>query len=133
MSNSEMRAFYQRYVAAANTRDFQFIASIFAEDVSVNGVQVKRADVIAGLTWLVDAVPDLVWHLDDLVVEDDRLAAKLRDKGTPTKEFLGFAPNGAQIEFAEYTHYKVKAGLFVEMWYMLDTAEIAKQLNASTA
>lgn len=130
MTNSEMRMFYQRYVAAANARDFEFIAGILGENVSVNGATVKRADVIAGLKWLVDAVPDLVWRIDDLVVEDDRLAARLHDKGTPAKEFFGCAPNGAQIAFAEYTHYKVAGGCFIEMWYMLDTAAIANQLNA---
>lgn len=112
-----------------NERGFEFVDTIIAEDVSVNGQQSKREQVVESLKWLTDTVPDYLWNVDDLLVDGDRIAARLRDKGTPIKPFLGAEPTGATIEYIEFASYKGKDGLFTDMWYLLDTASILAQLN----
>lgn len=128
--NKTLHDFYRNYIAAANARDFPAISNVVAETVTLNGAAVKREDIIAEFKGLINAVPDFTWHIEDLVVEEDRIAARLRDTGTPdATTFFGQNPNGKSVAFAEFGSYKVRDGLFVEMSYLIDVRAIGQQLK----
>lgn len=128
--NKTLHDFYRNYIAAANARDFDAIANVVTENVTLNGAAVKREDIIAEFKGLVNAVPDFTWHIEDLVVEEDRIAARLRDTGTPeATTFFGQNPNGKSVTFTEFGSYKVRDGLFVEMSYLIDVTAISQQLK----
>ena len=125
----DLHGFYLRYVTAANARDFETIADLIHDEVVVNGAMRKRADVLASLAGFADIVPDFTWHVEDLVVADDRIAARLRDTGTPARMWLGIEPTNVPIEITELAHYKVLDGRFSEMWFLMDTTSAAQQLR----
>ncbi|MEX6689575.1 ester cyclase [Danxiaibacter flavus] len=125
----DLKTFYEQYVTAANARDFATIAELINDEVLINGVPGRKEDALGGLKWLTDVVPDYVWHIEDLFVNEDRIAARLRDVGTPAREFFGNLPTGKTIEFMEFASYKVEDNKFVEMWYLIDTAKISEQLK----
>jgi predicted ester cyclase len=103
----------------------------FAHDTVIfNGETVSRDDYVAAMRQAVDSVPNLVWHLDDLVVEGDRVAARLTDTGTPVQEWLGLQPTGRDVTFTECAFYHFRDGRFEKMWYLLDARTIEKQLAA---
>jgi predicted ester cyclase len=129
MSNPDLTQFYTRYIAAINARQFDVVEQLVHEDVLMNGKPHKRADVLASLKGIADAVPDYVWGLQDLFVVDDRIAARLQNTGTPTKPFLGHEPTGASVNFMEFAAYKVRDGRFAEMWYLMDSAAVSEQLR----
>ena len=129
-AKTKLREFYHSYIAAANSRDFDAIANVVAEDVMLNGKMVKRADIIAQFKILIKAIPDFKWNLQQLVVEGEHIAARLRDSGTPeANTFFGENPIGHIVEFTEFGSYKVRNGLFVEMWFLIDVTAIAEQLK----
>jgi predicted ester cyclase len=128
--NKTLHDFYRNYIAAANARDFAAIVNVVAESVTLNGAAVKREDIIAEFKGLVNAVPDFTWNIVDLVVEEDRIAARLRNTGTPeSTTFFGQNPNGKSVTFTEFGSYKVRDGLFVEMSYLIDVPSISQQLK----
>ena len=127
--NNTLNEFYHRYVAALNERNFAVVATLIPDEVMVNGQRNKREDVLAGLKWLTDVVPDYKWHIEDLFIDGERIAVRLRDIGTPAKTFFGAEPTGGSIEFTEFASYRVRGGQFAEMWYLLDTAAITAQLK----
>lgn len=127
----ELREFYERYVAAANARDFETIAGLIHDDVMVNGVARKRDDVLASLASFTEIVPDFTWHIEDLAIAKDRISARLRDTGTPTTAWLGVAPTDTAIEFTELASYRVRQGRFSEMWFLMDTETAKQQLSRS--
>ncbi|KRD58797.1 hypothetical protein ASE40_21060 [Flavobacterium sp. Root935] len=128
--NNKLRDFYRSYIAAANARDYDAIANVVAEDVRLNGKMVSRADIIAQFKILIEAIPDFKWDLQQLVVDGGEIGARLRDSGTPgAKTFFGENPKGKTVEFTEFGSYKIKDGLFVEMWFLIDVTAIAEQLK----
>lgn len=130
LDNIKLRDFYRSYIAAANARDYDAIANVVAEDVKLNGKMVRRADIIAQFKILIEAIPDFKWNLQQLVVDDGEIGARLHDSGTPgAKTFFGKNPKGKTVEFTEFGSYKVKDGLFVEMWFLIDVTAIAGQLK----
>jgi predicted ester cyclase len=131
MSNADLKGFYGRYIAALNARDFDVVETLVADDVHVNGKPYQRKDVIASLEGIVAAVPDFFWTVQDLFTEEGRIAARLHDTGTPVKPFLGQEPTGAPFAITEYGSYRVSDGLFVDMWFLMDSAAVAEQLRAN--
>jgi predicted ester cyclase len=131
MSHPELAQFYARYIAAINARKFDIVAEMVHDDVLLNGAPYKRADVLASLKGIADAVPDFKWNVQDLFVVDDRIAARSQNTGTPTKTFLGQEATGAYVNFMEFGAYKIRDGRFAEMWFLLDAATVATQLRAT--
>ena len=131
MTNEQLQAFYNRYIEAANARDFETIAELIHDEVTIGGVSYKREHVLAALKGITDAVPDFVWHVEDLFTQDDRIAARLRDTGTPKQNWLGLEPTGASVEFTEFASYRVRDGRFAEMWFLLDYQSVAQQLASA--
>jgi predicted ester cyclase len=130
MTDAELRSFYEGYVALANDRDFDRLDEFVHDEVIVNGTPVARDDMVAQLRGHTLAVPDFSWDLQDLVVGDGRIAARLVDRGTPVSEWNGLAPTGASVEFAETAFYEVVDGRFATMWFLMDVDTVKQQLAA---
>ncbi|MFD4208424.1 ester cyclase [Micromonospora tulbaghiae] len=128
MSTQELRDFYLRYVDLANKREFARMADFAHEEVVMNGTPVKMADMVAEFYKHVEAVPDLHWEIQDVVVEGDRIAARLVDTGTPVKEWNGLTPTGKSVSFTETAFYRVQDGKFKFMSYLMDTDSVRRQL-----
>ncbi len=78
----------------------------------------------------IDAVPDLRWTVEELLIDRDRLAVRAVNTGTPVKEWLGVAPTGASFEIVEHAIYTVRGGRFVQMTNLHDAADVRRQLTA---
>ncbi|MFF4054098.1 ester cyclase [Streptomyces chartreusis] len=128
MSLEELRAFYLRYVELANDREFDHMDEFAHDEVIVNGTLIARDDMVAEFRRHTDAVPDLSWEIQDLLVDGDRVAARLIDTGTPVAEWNGLAPTGATVSFAETAFYQIQDGRFKVMWYMMDVDALRRQL-----
>ena len=63
---------------------------------------------------LLSAFPDHRWKRIAVVVEDDRLAAHLRTRGTHRGEYRGLRPTGRHVSLAEFGFYRIAAGRIVE-------------------
>jgi len=132
MPNTDLEGFYSRYIAGLNARDWATVRTLIADNVNLNGRAYKREDVIASLEGIADAVPDFHWAVQDLFTDDNRIAARLQDTGTPVKPFLGHQPTGAALNIMEYGSYRVENGAFVDMWFLIDARTAGEQLRSQT-
>lgn len=129
MDIDKTRAFYLRYIDALNARQFERLPEFMHDDVTLNGQATRRDAIVESLHALVAAMPDFVWHLQDLIIEGDRVAARLVDEGTPEKEWLGLAPTGAKVEFAECAFYELRVGRFADLWNQFDAGAVQRHLG----
>jgi steroid delta-isomerase-like uncharacterized protein len=130
MSDSDVREVFERYIDALNDHDFDRMTEFIHDELVENGRPVTRDDVIAELKGHGAAVPDFTWRVQDIAIDGDRVAARLFNKGTHTMEWLGVAPTGATLEFAEYAFHKVRDGRFYEMNYLIDAQAVQRQLGS---
>jgi predicted ester cyclase len=133
MTPDELARFYRRYIQAINSRDLDAVAGMVHEDVFQNGVAHKRTDVLASFRSIADACPDYHWGLQQLVVQDDVIAARLQNTGKPVKEFFGYPATGRSLNFMEFCQYRIRDGRFAEMWFLEDRVTIGKQLRGEQA
>jgi len=132
MSNSNLREFYDRYIAALNARDFDVLDGFIHDQVTLNGTAATRDDILAVLRHEVGSVPDLHWVLTNLIIDGDRLGAQLINTGTPAGTFVGVQPTGASFEVVEYAVYQVVDGRFKHMAAIHDAEEVKRQLAGET-
>lgn len=127
----DLHAFYDRYIAALNARDFDGMDAFIHDEVTLNGQPATRADILAVQRQEAGAVPDLHWTLTNLIVDGDRLGAQLVNTGTPTQAFVGVAPTGASFEVVEYAVYQVRGGRFLHMAAIHDAEGVRAQLRGA--
>ena len=89
----------------------------------------------AGLRQLADAllpgIPDLELPIEDVVAEDGKVLVRLRVVGTHGGELMGLAPTGRRIDIGVMDLFRVRDGMLVEHWALLDNLGLLKQLGVS--
>jgi steroid delta-isomerase-like uncharacterized protein len=130
MTGSDLRSWYLRYAEALNNHELDGMDQFINDEVMLDGVPGKRDDVVAVLKGIVDAVPDIHWDFQELLIDRDRIAVRAINTGTPVKEWLGVPPSGASFEIVEYAIYTVGDGRFVKMTNLHDSAQLIRQLTA---
>lgn len=130
IAEETLRQWYQRYVAALNAHEFGGMDEFINDTTTLNGEPATRDDLLAVQRADVEAVPDLHWELRELLVDGDRIAARLTNTGTPAKEWLGVPATGRSFEITEFAIYQVRDGRFVHMTALHDKATMQRQLTA---
>lgn len=74
------------------------------------------------------AFPDLTARIEDIFGAGDRVAVRLRLRGTHAGEFQGLPATGRTIEYVSHEFYRVSDGLIGEEWICSDTATLMRQL-----
>ena len=119
---------------AFNAGDADECLTFIAPDLIINlaelpeprhGQQVWRQ----GFEMMKRAFPDLQAHIEDIVAADDRVALRLRFRGTHGGEFLGVPTTGKPIEYVSHEFYRVADGLIAEEWICSDLATLFRQLG----
>jgi steroid delta-isomerase-like uncharacterized protein len=75
------------------------------------------------------AFPDLRAHVEDIVAAGDRVAVRVRFRGTHRGEFLGIPATGRAVEYVSHEFYRVDGGLIAEEWICSDTAGLFRRLS----
>jgi predicted ester cyclase len=76
------------------------------------------------------ALPDIKLTVEDIFCEGDRVFSRARLQGTNTGEFNGMPPTGNAVDIGWIMNAcRVRDGLIVEEWEVLDQLELVRQLG----
>ena len=75
------------------------------------------------------AFPDLRADIEDIVADRDKVAVRVRFRGTHAGEFLGFPATGRTVEYVSHEFYRIADGLIAEEWICSDMATLLRQLS----
>jgi steroid delta-isomerase-like uncharacterized protein len=73
--------------------------------------------------------PDWGEHIDDMVIDDDRVAVRYHSTGTHLGTFAGMPASGRRIEIDELSIFRIKDGRVVEQWCLNDDLAFGKQIR----
>ena len=76
---------------------------------------------------------DLVCDVDDLVAEGDRVAWRVRARGTHTGEFMGIPATGRSVDFDSLNIGEFRDGRAYRHQVIMDMATMMAQLGAGPA
>lgn len=77
--------------------------------------------------------PDLVWHIDDLIAEGDKVVARTTMRGTHLGSFFGVPPSGKTVEMTGVHIVRIADGRIIEHWGNNDDLGLMRQLGAVPA
>ncbi len=89
-------------------------------DAVKRGVAARRA-----------AFPDIQVTIEDLLVDGDRVAARLTFEGTHQGSFQGIEATGKRVAWSGIWIYRVDGGKFVERWHAYDLLGLLEQLRGT--
>jgi len=98
-------------------------------DEEHQGIEGFRRGVADMRSWF----PDLHCAIEELIAEDDRVAAHVTFSGTHTGELGGIAPTGKQVRFTETVIIRIAGGKWAEDWSDADALGMLTQLGGRLA
>ena len=74
--------------------------------------------------------PDIQWTLEEMIAEDDKVAARFTMRGTHQGSFLGVPPTGKTIAAQAMNFYRLSGGQFIEERGQPDLLGLLQQIGA---
>jgi predicted ester cyclase len=114
VSGERLHAWFEDYLDVCNRHDVVGLRELLHPDVRRAGAPGGADAWIASFEELLAAFPDYRWKRIALVVEDDRLAAHLRTRGTHRGGYRGVRATGRHVGIAEFAFLRIVGGRVVE-------------------
>jgi predicted ester cyclase len=125
------RAFIQRVFNEGRVDSLdEFLAETYVIAEAPPGAPVGAEGVKEAVGMFRGAFPDLEITLDDLIGEDDWVAARSTLRGTHRGPLFGIAPTGNSVSVTSLTLVRLANGRLVESWVRNDVAGLMSQLGA---
>ena len=74
-------------------------------------------------------IPDLHYTIEDTVITEDRVVARVLVEGTHLETLFGIRPTGKRIEIHQINIERVKNGKIVEHWRVTEELKMMQQLG----
>ncbi|HEY6140548.1 MAG TPA: ester cyclase [Thermoanaerobaculia bacterium] len=121
----------RRYVEAFNRGDVDTLQNeIFAPDAVVQGVLGWGGmDVVVPIWRELHAALQITMQIEELVAEDDTVAARYTERGTFVGPFRGNQPTGKSFELVAMEFFEIREGKIVRRWGARDHASQMRQIG----
>ncbi|MDF2979505.1 MAG: ester cyclase [Actinomycetospora sp.] len=127
--SAELETRYRAYLDVLNERRLDDLGHFVHDRLTYNDEVLTGRDYRDLIAADIAAAPDLVFDPHIVVVSGDRVACRLVFRCTPRDAFLGFAPDGEQLHFAEHVFYRFDDGRIAAVSSLIDRWSIAAQLG----
>ena len=128
---------YRRVIEAVVRGDAGTLDDLMHEDLVDHNPIPGQAPGLKGFKqWMSStrtSFPDLQGAVDDVLVEGDRLAARMTWRGTQTGDFLNLPPTGKEVVIRAFHIVSFADHRVAEWWGVADLLDAAKQLGAKIA
>ena len=120
---------------AYNDRDLDLLAQTTADNLlrhcqATPDIQVDSLDdFIAFLNSDWEAFPDAILTIEQLLAEDDRVAAFVTYKGTQTGQMGPFPPSGKSVLLEFIGIFRIENDKIAEIWVTWDNLAVLSQLG----
>ena len=88
------------------------------------------AGYLATIAMMRSGFPDIQWTLEEMIAEDDRVAARFTMRGTHQGTFFGVPPTGNTIQVQAMNFYRLSNGQLVEEFGQPDLFALLQQIGA---
>lgn len=127
--HDEYRSLYLSYLKCCNEHDLDGMAAFYAPMMKVNGVPMEPTAVTAQFEPTISGFPDWHWDMEHLVIDGDDIVVHFTVTGTHQGAFEGIAATGRRVTISQFTLYRVDDGKFSEVWDLVDTNALMKQIG----
>lgn len=134
MSLEENKQLVRRYQEIYNDNNLEALSEVLAEDLLtpriMPGIPTGLEGAKSAHRIMLLGFPDYQTVIEDLVAEEDKVAARIKMTGTHTGDFMGIPATGTRVEFSGMYIVRIKEGRITEHWGEEDGVSLLTQLGA---
>jgi steroid delta-isomerase-like uncharacterized protein len=121
-------------IAAWNTHDLDLATAFFAADYEGGDVaqaerQRGRAGIRRSLARYFEALPDVRFTLDDLIVEGDRTSVIWTARGTHLGALMNIPPSGRRVTVRGVSTFTLRDGQITQAEHIWDVAGMLRDIG----
>lgn len=128
----ENKELLRRHFEALKEQNWDRCANTVSKDIAFH----QSGETHHGVDWLIahyqdfyDTFPDAKITVDALLADDDRVAARITNHGTPEGEIPGVESTGTEIEFLSHFIARVEDDTIEELWVVAEPLRLNQQLG----
>jgi steroid delta-isomerase-like uncharacterized protein len=134
MTNEQNKALVRRFIdeifVQGRTESVdELIADDFVSHTWGAG-QAGKDDLGQAMARASKGLADVAFTVEDLIAEDDRVAARVTAQATQVGEFAGLPPSGRSYTIGEVHIFRIRDGKVSEHWHQYDQLGMMRQLGA---
>jgi len=138
MSTETNKLAMQRFTQFINTADPNLAEELISPEAifHVPGqVEPMRgpAGYLAVIAMMRGGFPDIQWTIEELIAEEEKVAARFTMRGTQLGVFFGVPPTGKKIQVQAMNFYRFAGGRIVEERGQPDLLGLMQQIGAAPA
>ena len=135
MSNQGKELVRRMYEEVWNRGDLGVVDEICDSDyrgIGPYGNELGPEAVKRGVASRRAAFPDIHVSIEDMLVEGDKVAARLTFAGKHRGPFQGIEATGKRVQWSGIWIYRIADGRFVERWHSYDMLGLLRQIGGVT-
>jgi steroid delta-isomerase-like uncharacterized protein len=137
MSTESNKAAVRRFHEAFNTGELEDAGEIFAPNAVVHMAgspePIGKEEFKQFGEVFLNAFPDGVPTIEDMIVEGNTVVSRLSFRGTHTGDLMGIPPTGKSVLLSTVTIDQFADGKIVESWRLFDQMTMMQQLGVIPA
>lgn len=135
MSTENNKQLMNRFVEFINTANEQLANELISSDAKfyVPGQPEPMrgpSGYLAIIGMMRSGFPDIQWTLEEVVAENDKVAARFIMRGTHQGAFFGVPPTGKSIKVQAMNFYRFSNGQIIEEYGQPDLLGLLQQIGA---
>ncbi|MDD3324939.1 MAG: ester cyclase [Sulfurospirillaceae bacterium] len=116
-----------------NEKKLDQVSKFVHTDVTFRGSLGMKVEGVRGFCdyaqMLFGAFPNLYHAIEDIVMEGDKVAARIAYTGTHTGKLFGFEPTGNRVRYSGASFFKLEDGKIRDIWVLGDLNTLYSQLD----
>jgi steroid delta-isomerase-like uncharacterized protein len=135
MSIEDTKAVYRRWIDEVFSQGLVAVAdelhaADYVDHSGLPGVPSTTAGLKRFVIGLHSTFPDIVFTIEQVIAEGDRVEGYWTMRGTQRGAFQQLPPTGRAVTMAGFDLVRIANGQIAEVWHLADTAGLVRQLTA---
>jgi steroid delta-isomerase-like uncharacterized protein len=129
---SEIGDFVRKVIDIYNSHDITRFEELLTDDCVLvrNGIEARGKDEVKRvLAKLYSAIPDIEYHIDDVVSAGDKLALRWSGRGTHRGEYMGVPATGRPLIYDGITVYQLKGKRLQRIWVSANLLGLMREMT----
>ena len=112
-----------------NEGNLNIADAIFPESFSLDGQEMNPESIKQRVILWRTAFPDMVYRLEDVIAEGDKVVEHWTARGTHLGRLFGIAPTGKHFDIMGINIHHIVDGKIVEIWEVANGLGLLQQLG----
>ncbi len=133
MTDLEKKAIASAFFDCINERDYEGMGGLMASDMKYHGgpgIAPTAEGIRTAVQRFVQGFPDLEIKVEEVVIEDEKVAVRSLSSGTQKGEYLGIPASGCKVKFHGIDIFEIQNGQITQVWHFEDSMAVLRQIGA---